>query len=120
MAAVEDQNVLFRKQKRYGGMPAAQLETRDKDGDSRSMYGISLDLMLKGSFHKRSGVKIRQFGVTVRGATCMVTSGDIVDQQTYDALIAAGAIRTEAAAAKDEEEKSAEAAEPPEDQPETD
>lgn len=84
------------------------------------MFGISLDMMLKGSFHKRFGVKIRQFGVTVRGATCLVTSGDMVDEETYQALIAAGVIRSEPEAAQGEQDRGAGTPEDPANQPETD
>jgi hypothetical protein len=50
-------------------------------------------MMLKGSVYMRRGKPIRQFGVTVGGSTRLVTSGDVVDEETYAALIAAGAIR---------------------------
>jgi hypothetical protein len=48
--------------------------------------------MLKGTVSERDGVPIRQFGVYVDGVIRLVTSGDMVDRETYDALIAAGAI----------------------------
>lgn len=50
-------------------------------------------MMTKGAVIHRKGKVYRQYGVTVRGATRLVTSGDVVDQPTYDALVAAGAIR---------------------------
>lgn len=50
-------------------------------------------MMVKGSVYKRRSGLVRQFGVTVDGATRLVTSGDIVDRQTYDALLAVAAIR---------------------------
>lgn len=50
-------------------------------------------MMLKGSIYQRRKQTVRQFGVTVNGATRLVTSGEVVDRQTYDALVAAGAIR---------------------------
>lgn len=50
-------------------------------------------MMLKGSIYHRRKQTVRQFGVTVNGATKLVTSGDMVDAATYDALVAAGAIR---------------------------
>jgi hypothetical protein len=49
--------------------------------------------MLKGSIYKRRSGVIRQFGVTVNGSTRLVTSGDVVDRATYDALVLARAIR---------------------------
>jgi hypothetical protein len=56
-------------------------------------YRIEMDMMLKGAFQERQGRRIRQFGVTVNGATRVVTSGDVVDRETYEALVAAGAVR---------------------------
>lgn len=56
-------------------------------------YTIDFDMMVKGSVTKRRrGGTIRQYCVTVNGSTKLVTSGDTVDRQTYDALLAAGAI----------------------------
>ncbi|HIJ74419.1 MAG TPA: hypothetical protein HPP83_09990 [Candidatus Hydrogenedentes bacterium] len=50
-------------------------------------------MMLKGSVYQRRNGPVRQFGVTVRGSTRVVTSGEVVDRETYLALIAANAIR---------------------------
>jgi hypothetical protein len=66
-------------------------------------YLIEFDMMVKGSVYKRRSGLVRQFGVTVDGATRLVTSGDIVDRQTYDALLAVGAIRTPRPPATDPE-----------------
>lgn len=57
------------------------------------LYRIDYDMMLKGSVAMRRGRPIRQFGVTVDGATKLITSGDVVDRKTYDALLAAGAVK---------------------------
>ena len=57
-----------------------------------TLHKIEFDMMLKGTLYERSNGKVRQCAVTVNGATKLVTSGDIVDQQTYDALIEYGAI----------------------------
>ncbi|NIA16701.1 MAG: hypothetical protein GWP08_21835 [Nitrospiraceae bacterium] len=57
------------------------------------MYRIDFDMMLKGSTCKRGRATVRQFGVTVQGSTRLVTSGDVVDAETYNALLAMGAIR---------------------------
>ena len=56
-------------------------------------FHISYDMMVKGFVYKRRSGLVRQFGVTVNGATRLVTSGDVVDRPTYEALLAAGAIR---------------------------
>lgn len=55
-------------------------------------YLISYDMMLKGNVAKRGRASVRQFGVSVEGSTRIVTSGDMVDQATFDALVAAKAI----------------------------
>lgn len=85
--------MLFRKrQKRppsadFSGLPERQ-----------QFYRIEFEMMLKGSVCKRRKKTVRQFGVTVNGATRLVTSGDTVDRETYQALLAAGAIRPHAQA----------------------
>ena len=48
--------------------------------------------MLKGTVSERDGVPIRQFGVYVDGVVRLVTSGEMVDRETYDALVLAEAI----------------------------
>lgn len=73
------------------------------------MYVIDFNMMLKGSVYKRRSGNVRQFGVTVDGATRLVTSGERVDRATYDALLDVGAIREAAiefeAAASEMQEK---------------
>ena len=54
---------------------------------------IHIDMMLKGNFYNRLGGRVRQCAVTVDGATRLVTSGEWVDKETYDALIQFQAIR---------------------------
>ena len=61
--------------------------------DRPQLYRIDFDMMLKGSIHERRKGPVRQYGVTVNGSTRLVTSGDTVDQETYNALLAAGAIQ---------------------------
>ncbi len=62
-------------------------------GQADRRYRIDFDMMVKGSAYKRRSGEVRQFGVTVNGATVLVTSGDVVDRATYEALVEAGAIR---------------------------
>lgn len=76
---------------------------------AKAIYPIEFDMMVKGSIGERNGVPIRQFGVYVDGVVRLVTSGDRVDKETYDALLAVGAIvpsptprAAEDAGAKDE------------------
>ncbi len=61
--------------------------------DAAGLYLIDYEMMLKGSVYKRIHGTVRQMGVTVDGKTCLVTSGDKVDRQTYNALLEAGALR---------------------------
>lgn len=56
-------------------------------------YRIEYDMMLKGNVCRRNHGKARQIGVTVNGATRLVTSGDEVDRLTYEALLECGALR---------------------------
>jgi hypothetical protein len=53
---------------------------------------IEFDDLVKGTLVTRRGKDIRQFNVYVNGSIRLVTSGDTVDQATYDALIKAGAV----------------------------
>lgn len=55
-------------------------------------FEIRFDDMLKGNYAMRNGERIRQFCVYVDGASRLVTSGDVVDQTTCEALIEAGAV----------------------------
>ncbi len=58
----------------------------------KKQFTVSFERMHKGTVSERDGVPIRQFGVYVDGVIRLVTSGEMVDRETYDALIAAGAI----------------------------
>ena len=85
--------MLFRKRHKGGG---ASSETSGESGEQAGraeLYRIEYDMLLKGSVYMRRGKPIRQFGVTVDGATRLVTSGDLVDRKTYEALVGVGAIR---------------------------
>lgn len=56
------------------------------------MYQITLDMMKKGSTHTRGNKTVRQFGVMVGTDLKLVTSGDFVDRETYEALLAVDVI----------------------------
>lgn len=84
--------MLFRKRQKTGASSDASGESGEPGGQPE-LYRIDYDMMLKGSIATRRGKPIRQYGVTVDGATRLITSGDVVDRKTYDALVAAGAIR---------------------------
>ena len=85
--------LIFRKRDRRGGAPA-HVQAGVPEGPTQAeFYKIDFDMMLKGCVVKRRGGAVRQFGVTVDGSTRLVTSGDTVDRRTYQALVAAGALR---------------------------
>lgn len=52
-----------------------------------AIHKIEYDMMLKGNIYERPSGNVRQCSVTVDGATQLVTSGDVVNQKVYDALI---------------------------------
>jgi hypothetical protein len=55
-------------------------------------------MMLKGARETRYGKPVRQYAIFVNGTITLVTSGDVVDADTYNALIAAKVIRSQALA----------------------
>lgn len=81
--------MLFRKRKRHnpgldGGGTAAP-------GTPQS-YFVGPDDLLKGNDVPRGRKKVRQFAVLVDSRVRVVTTGDVVDRATYEALLAAEAI----------------------------
>ena len=58
---------------------------------------VTFDMMTKGSVQVRGRKKVRQFAVMVGASIRLVTSGDMVDHETYQALLAAAAVRPEEA-----------------------
>lgn len=99
--------MIFRRRQKRGGAPAQvqheQKQRKQGDGPAElparpEFYPIEFDMMLKGSIVERRRGPVRQYGVTVNGSTRLVTSGDVVDRATYDALLAAGAVRPASAA----------------------
>lgn len=60
--------------------------------DQSDFIEVTFEMMKKGHIIKRGRQTCRQIGVTVDGATRLVTSGDAVDRDTYDALLRAGII----------------------------
>ena len=57
------------------------------------LFRVAFEDLVKGSVVERKDGVVRQVGVTVGGAVRLVTSGDLVDRATYEALVAAGALR---------------------------
>ncbi|HOK90626.1 MAG TPA: hypothetical protein PK379_11430 [Candidatus Hydrogenedentes bacterium] len=80
------------------GRPGADLTTADASGrgESAPFIRIEFDMMRKGHIVHRRGRKVRQYLVSVDGSTRLVTSGDVVDRATYEALVAAGCVVPEA------------------------
>lgn len=76
-------------------------ETAPPKPEEGGLVAIAFDDMLKGSISMRGRKRIRQCCVTVNGASRLVTSGDRVDQKTYQALLEAGAVRAVDVAAQE-------------------
>lgn len=87
--------MLFKKKARRG-LPAIHRHSHaDESGGQAGLYRIEFDMMQKGSVNYRNGAAVRQFGVYVNGVIRLVTSGDMVDRDTYEALVAVGAIQAD-------------------------
>lgn len=71
----------------------ALLSGRGRDHDMQEFIRIDFAMMKKGHIIRRGRAEVRQIGVTVNGSTHLVTSGDLVDRETYEALLAADIIR---------------------------
>ena len=82
--------MLFRKRRKSGSPP--QQERRVEGGSAPRYYTVEYDQMMKGVDVMRHGRRVRQFAVMVGGNVRVVTSGDTVDLETYQALVAAGAM----------------------------
>lgn len=84
---------VFEWLRKKGGSAAADRSEDGTDAPAQQVYRIEFDRMLKGSIIMRRGRPVRQCGVTVDGSTRLVTSGDTVDRETYEALLAAGIVQ---------------------------
>lgn len=85
--------MFFRKRDRRGDVPLQRRSPSSAVAETPDFFRIDFDMMLKGNMYRRRHGLVRQCGVTVHGSTKIVTSGDVVDRDTYDALVAVGAIR---------------------------
>ena len=82
----------FRKRDKLSDVPP-HLRSGDAGAAQRpAFYRIEFDMLKKGAVLQRRGKPIRQFAVTVNMSTRVVTSGDVVDRETFEALVAAGAV----------------------------
>lgn len=59
------------------------------------LHTVHLDMMQRGTYYDRPSGQVRQCSVTVDGATRLVTSGDTVPQDVFDALVEAGIVAAE-------------------------
>lgn len=84
--------MLFRKRSKRS-IPPPYRKNESEAGPNSGLYPIDYEMMLKGAITQRKGVSVRQIGVYVSGAVRLVTSGDRVDRETYEALLADGVIR---------------------------
>lgn len=94
--------MLFRKRKKRigsaGGSQDGQVSLdrvvsqRALVPDQADFIPITFEMMKKGHIIKRGRETCRQIGVTVDGSTRLVTSGDTVDRDTYEALLRAGIV----------------------------
>lgn len=82
----------FRKKERLSDVPP-HLRSGDTAASQKpAFYRIEFDMMKKGAVLQRRGKPIRQYAVTVNMTTRVVTSGDVVDRETFEALVAAGVV----------------------------
>ena len=80
--------MLFGKRSRHKPPPSRDPRPSAQAG----LHRIDYEMMQKGAVVTRQGRAVRQFAVMIGGSIRLVTSGDTVDQATYDALVAAGAV----------------------------
>lgn len=85
--------MLFRKRRKPGAVATHAQRNSSEPGAEPESYTIEYDMLSKGAEVARRGRKVRQFAVVVGGNIRVVTSGDTVDRNTYNALVAAGAIK---------------------------
>lgn len=65
---------------------------RHEHHEGADVYRVEFDRMQKGAIVLRRGKPIRQLGITMDGSTRLITSGDFVDRETYDRLLATGVL----------------------------
>lgn len=84
--------MLFGRRKKLGNRPTDATLRPGNPTPQAGLYHVTGDIMRKGSVTVRQGKEVRQYGLSFKGVVRLVTSGDVVDRETYDALIAAGVI----------------------------
>ena len=80
--------MLFGNKRRKNAVPPAHRSVKGPEPIPEYVT-ITFEMMLKGAVIKRRRTEVRQVGVMVRGSVRLVTSGDTVDRETYEAMLAA-------------------------------
>ncbi len=88
--------MLFRKRKTQDTKEPQPSEKDKPAPPPEKLMRLDFERMLRGNVIERPEGKVRQIGVTVDGSTKVVTSGDMIDRETFDALVRAGAIQPKA------------------------
>lgn len=78
-------------------------KTKEDVPQAERLMRLDFEMMLRGNVIDRPEGKVRQIGVTVDGSTKVVTSGDLINRETYKALIQVGAIQPNTAKGRPEE-----------------
>ena len=84
---------MFRKRKGQAAKAGMSSKKNEEAQSGDRVMRLEYEMMLRGNVIERPEGKVRQIGVTVDGATKVVTSGDLIDHETYKALIQVGAIQ---------------------------
>ena len=72
--------------------PAARPTGSAQGGGMADTYVVAYERMLKGNQLTRRGRPIKQVAIVVHGTVKLVTSGDMVDRKTYEALVLGGVL----------------------------
>ena len=96
---------MFRKRKGQAAKAGMSSKKNEEAQRGDRVMRLEYEMMLRGNVIERPEGKVRQIGVTVDGATKVVTSGDLIDHETYKALIQVGAIQPKASKASPEQKR---------------
>ena len=96
---------MFGKRKGLKAKTGKPSKTKEDVPQAEKLMRLDFEMMLRGNVIDRPEGKVRQIGVTVDGATKVVTSGDLIDHETYKALIQVGAIQPKDSKASPEQKR---------------
>ena len=94
---------MFGKRKGQETKTGKTSKTKNAAPRAEKLMRLEYEMMLRGNVIDRPEGKVRQIGVTVDGSTKVVTSGDLINRETYKALIQVGAIQPNTAKGTPEE-----------------